>query len=218
MPKIAIIASLVWQWTPFMMLILLAGLQSQPREPLEAAKVDGASAWQTFRYLTLPHMRHYLELGDPARLDLHRRRTSTRVFTITSGGPGDRPTCRTRSTRPFFTAHDVGQASAAGVVVVIGSIIIATFALRVVSTLFKEEGVHGHTTADAARPAQQTLAGAHHANSLTLLGLAAWVVGLVFVAPVLWMVLTSLHSEARRSDQSALDRRQADALTATGRS
>src|SRR3954452_11851446 len=63
MPKTAIIAALVWQWTPFMMLLLLAGLQSQPREPLEAAKVDGASPWQAFRYVTLPHMRTYIELA-----------------------------------------------------------------------------------------------------------------------------------------------------------
>jgi len=62
-PKLTIIIPLVWQWTPFMMLILLAGLQGQPRDPLEAAKVDGASDWQAFRYVTLPHMRTYIELA-----------------------------------------------------------------------------------------------------------------------------------------------------------
>lgn len=47
-----------------MMLILLAGLQeAKPAEVVEAARLDGASAWQTFRYLTLPHLRRYLELG-----------------------------------------------------------------------------------------------------------------------------------------------------------
>ena len=79
MPKIAIIASLVWQWTPFMMLILLAGLQSQPGEPLEAAKVDGASAWQTFRYLTLPAHAQLPRAGDPAGRDLHRAELRRRV-------------------------------------------------------------------------------------------------------------------------------------------
>jgi sorbitol/mannitol transport system permease protein len=137
MPKIAIIASLVWQWTPFMMLILLAGLQSQPREPLEAAKVDGASTWQTFRYLTFPHMRNYLELAILLGA-IYIVQNFDAVFTITSGGLGT-ANLPYAVYQTFFNGHEYGQASAAGVVVVIGSIIIGTFALRVVSTLFREE-------------------------------------------------------------------------------
>jgi sorbitol/mannitol transport system permease protein len=137
MPKIAIIASLVWQWTPFMMLILLAGLQSQPGEPLEAAKVDGASTWQTFRYLTFPHMRNYLELAVLLGA-IYIVQNFDAVFTITSGGLGT-SNLPYAVYQTFFTGHEYGQASAAGVVVVIGSIIIGTFALRVVSTLFREE-------------------------------------------------------------------------------
>src|SRR6266542_578197 len=49
-PMPAVVAALVWQWTPFMMLILLAGLQSQPGDVLEAAKIDRASGLQTFRF------------------------------------------------------------------------------------------------------------------------------------------------------------------------
>ena len=44
----------IWQWTPFFILILLAGLQALPREPLEAAEVDGASGWQILRSIKLP--------------------------------------------------------------------------------------------------------------------------------------------------------------------
>ncbi|MEP6463935.1 MAG: sugar ABC transporter permease, partial [Frankiaceae bacterium] len=62
-PLIAIEVALIWQWTPFMMLILLAGLQSRPLDVIEAARVDGASTWQIFRYMTFPHLRQYLELG-----------------------------------------------------------------------------------------------------------------------------------------------------------
>ncbi len=69
-PKVAVVATLVWQWTPFMMLILLAGLQGQSQETLEAARVDGANSWQVFVRITLPFLRPYLELGAPARLDL----------------------------------------------------------------------------------------------------------------------------------------------------
>jgi sorbitol/mannitol transport system permease protein len=137
MPKVAIIASLVWQWTPFMMLILLAGLQSQPREPLEAAEVDGATPWQTFRFVTLPHMRTYIELAILLG-SIYIVQNFDAVFTITSGGLGT-ANLPYAVYNTFFAGHEYGQASAAGVVVVIGSILLGTFALRVVSTLFREE-------------------------------------------------------------------------------
>jgi sorbitol/mannitol transport system permease protein len=137
MPRIAVMASLVWQWTPFMMLLLLAGLQSQPREPLEAAKVDGATGWQTFKFVTLPHMRTYIELSILLG-SIYIVQNFDAVFTITSGGLGSAH-LPYAVYNTFFTGHEYGQASAAGVVVVIGSIALGTFALRVVSTLFKEE-------------------------------------------------------------------------------
>jgi sorbitol/mannitol transport system permease protein len=137
MPKTAIVASLVWQWTPFMMLLLLAGLQSQPRDPLEAAQVDGATPWQTFRFITLPHMRTYIELAILLGT-IYIVQTFDAVFTITSGGLGT-ANLPYAVYNTFFAGHEYGQASAAGVVVVIGSIIVGTFALRVVSTLFRQE-------------------------------------------------------------------------------
>jgi sorbitol/mannitol transport system permease protein len=138
MPLTAVIASLVWQWTPFMMLILLAGLQSKPLDVIEAAKIDGCSSWQIFRHMTLPHLRQYLELG--ALLgSIYIVQNFDAVFTITSGGLGTANLPYTIY-QIFYNAHDFGRASAAGVVVVIGTIIIATFALRTVSSLFREEG------------------------------------------------------------------------------
>jgi sorbitol/mannitol transport system permease protein len=137
MPLGAVEASLVWQWTPFMMLILLAGLQSRPAEAVEAAWIDGASAWQVFRYITLPHLRRYLELG--ALLGtIYIVQNFDAVFTITSGGLGTANLPYTIY-QTFYQGHEYGLASAAGVLVVIGSIIIATLALRVVSSLFREE-------------------------------------------------------------------------------
>ncbi|MEU2408371.1 carbohydrate ABC transporter permease [Streptomyces rubiginosohelvolus] len=137
MPLIAIEASLVWQWTPFMMLILLAGLQSRPAEIMEAARLDGAGPWQIFRHLTLPHLRRYLELGILLG-SVYIVQNFDAVFTITSGGLGTANLPYTVY-ETFYRAHEYGLASAAGVVVVIGTIIIATFALRVVSSLFREE-------------------------------------------------------------------------------
>ncbi|WP_406279950.1 sugar ABC transporter permease [Streptomyces sp. NBC_00191] len=137
MPLIAVEAALVWQWTPFMMLILLAGLQSRPADMMEAARLDGASAWQSFRYLTLPHLRRYLELGVLLG-SVYIVQNFDAVFTITSGGLGTANLPYTIY-QTFYQAHEYGLASAAGVVVVIGTMIIATFALRVVSSLFREE-------------------------------------------------------------------------------
>jgi sorbitol/mannitol transport system permease protein len=137
-PRLAVEASLIWQWTPFMMLILLAGLQSRPGDAIEAASMDGASSWQMFRFITLPHLRQYLELGGLLG-SIYVVQNFDAVFTITSGSQGT-ANLPYSIYNIFFTAHDYGQASAAGVIVVIGSILIATFALRTVSSLFAEEG------------------------------------------------------------------------------
>jgi sorbitol/mannitol transport system permease protein len=136
-PLASIEISLIWQWTPFMMLILLAGLQSRPLDVIEAARIDGASAWQIFRYMTFPHLRRYLELG--ALLGaIYIVQTFDAVFVITSGGLGT-ANLPYIIYQTFYTAHDYGLASAAGVITVIGTILIATLALRTVSTLFQEE-------------------------------------------------------------------------------
>ncbi len=138
-PMPAVIASLVWQWTPFMMLILLAGLQSQPGDVLEAARIDRASPMQIFRHITLPHLRRYIELS--ALLgSVYVVQSFDAIYTITQGGPGSATT-----NLPYeiyltmFRKFEYGEAAAAGVVVVIGTIVVATFALRTISSLFEEE-------------------------------------------------------------------------------
>ncbi len=136
-PKMAIMAQLIWQWTPFMTLILLAGLQSRPGDIIEAASVDGANAWQTFANITMPHMRRYLELGGLLG-SIYIVQQFDSVFTMTAGSLGTANLPYTVY-ETLYNAQDYGLASAQGVIVVIGSIIIATFALRTVSSLFEEE-------------------------------------------------------------------------------
>jgi len=137
-PLPAVITELVWQWTPFMMLFVLAGLQSQPREVVEAARVDGASSGRLFRELTLPHLRRYIELGIVLGA-IYVVNTFDAIYMMTQGGPG------TASTNlPFylyqraFLGFDIGQAAALGVVVVVGTIIVSTIALRLIFTSFTE--------------------------------------------------------------------------------
>jgi sorbitol/mannitol transport system permease protein len=130
---------MIWEWTPFMMLIALAGLQSQGTDILEAAKVDGASAWATFRELTLPHLRPYIELGILLG-SIYLVNAFDQVRLMTNGGPGTSTT-----TLPFYLyqqvnyAFDVGGAAAAGVITVILTIIVATFALRLFARVFQFE-------------------------------------------------------------------------------
>ena len=77
----------IWQWTPFMVLIFLAGLRAMPTEPFESAVIDGASAWQVFRRLTLPMLGKVIAIAVLIRgIDLFR--TFDYVYVMTSGGPG----------------------------------------------------------------------------------------------------------------------------------
>ncbi len=77
----------VWQWTPFVALIVLAGLQSLPKEPFEAAELDGASRWRVLRTLTFPMLSPVLTLVFVLR-SIDAIRLYDAVFSLTAGGPG----------------------------------------------------------------------------------------------------------------------------------
>ncbi|HYZ34973.1 MAG TPA: sugar ABC transporter permease [Crenalkalicoccus sp.] len=77
----------VWQWTPFMVLIFVAGLRALPAEPFEAAAIDGAGPIAAFRHLTLPMLGKVIALAVLIRgIDLFR--VYDYVYVMTSGGPG----------------------------------------------------------------------------------------------------------------------------------
>ncbi len=135
-PKLSIEIELIWQWTPFMMLILLAGLQSRDSEVMEAASVDGAGGWQMFRAITLPHLRRYLELSVVLGTIFIVQNFDS-VVGMTGGQNSTNIPFEIYEV--FYSAKDYGAASALGVVVVFGSIIVATFGLRVVSSLLTDE-------------------------------------------------------------------------------
>jgi multiple sugar transport system permease protein len=87
MAWIAIIGMDVWQWTPFVALILMAGLQSLPREPVESAAIDGAGAWQTFRHVTLPMLTPFVAIAMVLRM-IQAFKTFDSFKVLTGGGPG----------------------------------------------------------------------------------------------------------------------------------
>ena len=84
---LGLVALDVWEWTPLMFLILLAGIQSLPVEPFEAARVDGAGGWRMFLDQTLPMLRPVLAVAIALRT-IDAFTTFDQVFVLTKGGPG----------------------------------------------------------------------------------------------------------------------------------
>ena len=107
----------IWQWTPFVYLIMFAGLQAVPMETVEAAQVDGAGAWTQFRHIELIYLRPLLllvlffRIADVLRVFDH-------VYVLTGGGPGTTTEFLSLYLyRIAFRYSDLGQASALAVVV-----------------------------------------------------------------------------------------------------
>lgn len=138
-PVVSVILVLVWQFMPFMMLILLAGLQSQDTEILEAAALDGAGKLKIFMLMTLPHLRQYIEIGVLLGTILLLA-TFDPIFILT-GGSGGTKTLPVLLYEKAFIALEVGQAAAYGVITVLITIVFATLLLRTVFRIFSEQGV-----------------------------------------------------------------------------
>jgi multiple sugar transport system permease protein len=128
---LSVIAVDVWQWTPFMFLILLAGLQAIPQEPYEAAMIDGSSAWQTFRHVTLPLLKPAILVALLLRtMDLLR--VFDQVFILTEGGPGfATETISLYIYRTAFRFSNFGYAAAMSFVLLLITNIISAFYIRI---------------------------------------------------------------------------------------
>jgi sorbitol/mannitol transport system permease protein len=134
----SIVTVLVWQWSPFMMLIILAGLQSQPTDILEAARVDRASSRGIFTQITLPLLRPYMELGIVLGA-IYLLQVFDQIDVMTGGGPGSTNVPYFVYQRSIGGGWDFGLAAAYSIIVVIATIVIATFALRILSSLFQRQ-------------------------------------------------------------------------------
>src|SRR5947209_7139809 len=139
-PLQSIIFIVAWEWSPFVMLVVLAGLQTIPDEVLEAAKVDGANTFMTFWRITFPLLRKPYQI---ALLfgTIFIFQTFAEIYVTTAGGPGV-----TTNTLPYytyrtaFTSFQIGQASALGVIGVILAIFAARGMLRVMTERTVSEG------------------------------------------------------------------------------
>ncbi len=131
----SVIPSLVlvetWQWTPLIMLIVLGGLAAVAREPYESAEIDGANAWQKFRYLTLPMIAPFLMIGVIIR-SIDAVKSFDIIYAMTQGGPGTASeTINIYLYNTAFSYYDIGYGSAMAVVFFI-IIVALSFVLMMV--------------------------------------------------------------------------------------
>ncbi len=137
-PMLSVIIIIAWQWTPFMMLILLAGLQSLDHEQIEAARIDGAGGWLLFRFIILPHLRRYIELAVLMET-LFVLSIFGEIFVTTSGGPGIQTTNLSYGIfQEAFQRWNIGRASALGIYAIILANIVMIFFVRVLRRGQKE--------------------------------------------------------------------------------
>jgi len=120
----------VWQWTPFMVLLLLAGLEGLSKSPFEAAKVDGASAFFTFRKITLPMLMPVISVAVLIR-SLDAMKVFEYVFAITRGGPAiETVTIQYYTYQTGIQFYKLGLASAMSYVLLIFVMIIVVFLFK----------------------------------------------------------------------------------------
>ena len=113
---IAVIASDVWHWTPYMTLVLMGGLASVPKETEEAARIDGASPWRVFRDVTLPQLLPVLGIAVVLKTVFALKAFDT-IFTLSNGGPGtSTQTLALFVYQVAFNQYDMGYAAAAAYV------------------------------------------------------------------------------------------------------
>jgi sorbitol/mannitol transport system permease protein len=131
-PMGSVIAIVSWQWIPFVMLILLAGLQSLPDSTVEAARIDGASGFRMFRFIILPHLRRFIEIALLLETIFILNEFGI-IFVTTTGGPGIQTT-----NLPYqifleaFSRQNVGRASAYGIFAIVLANILVTIFLRII--------------------------------------------------------------------------------------
>lgn len=129
---LSVVMADTWEWTPFMALIILAGLQSLPREPFEAAIVDGASYLRVLRFITLPLLRPVLVVAVLIRL-MDSFKAFDLIFVLTQGGPGMSTEILNYYTyRTGFKFFHMGYASALSWLLVVIVNIVATILLRMI--------------------------------------------------------------------------------------
>jgi multiple sugar transport system permease protein len=121
----------VWHETSLMIVIILAGLTALPRDPIEAAAVDGANAWQTFWTVTLPLLMPVLLVAILIRM-ISAMKTYDLIYILTRGGPGSSTETISYSIwKNAFTSLDMGRSAAASFLLLIAILVLTVILVRV---------------------------------------------------------------------------------------
>lgn len=127
---LSLIIADVWEWTPFVFLMMLAGLASLPEEPYEAAEIDGASAWRKFMDITLPYLKPIITITLLLRI-MDSLRLFDLAFILTRGGPaGATETLSLYIFKVAFRFVDIGYAAAISLFVLVITVIFSTWFIR----------------------------------------------------------------------------------------
>jgi len=114
----------VWYVTPFVILVLFAGLQAMPQEPLEAALVDGATFWQRVRHIVIPHLMPLFVFAAMINV-MDAYRVFDSVFVMTRGGPGSATeTLMLQTYDVAFVQQSLGRGSAISILMVLGIFVV----------------------------------------------------------------------------------------------
>lgn len=128
----AIITMDVWQFTPFVILVVLAGLKSLSTQYYEAAEVDGASRWQKFWYITLPLLKPTLLVAAVIRT-LTALRIFDTIMVTTQGGPGSSSEVLSFfAYRLGFESYEMGSAGTVGIIILALALIFTVFYIKFV--------------------------------------------------------------------------------------
>ena len=193
---VSIIIADVWQNTPLMVLLFLAGLQSLPQEPLEAAAVDGASAWQIFWNITLPLMRPVIMVALMLRI-IDTFRTFDVVWLMTQGGPGGATSLVTvHAYLLAFQGVDFGHAAAVSYIALVISLVLLGRPLRSPVAEGDVMAAISEETADAA--SVEVLPTRRRPFPIGLAARYAVLIGTILLTlfPLVWLVITSLRVPA----------------------
>lgn len=137
--KFSIIVADVWQWTPFMILILSAGLEMLPRDTYEAAQIDGASSWKMFLHITIPLLTPVMGVAILFR-SIEALRTFDLIYVLTAGGPGT--TTETVDIYAYLVGLSRGSrisyASAISIILLGATILLLTVFVRLLKGLRSE--------------------------------------------------------------------------------
>jgi multiple sugar transport system permease protein len=126
-----------WHETSLLLVILLAGVTSLPKDPVEAATVDGASKWQIFYSITIPLLTPVIMVAVLIRM-IAAMKTYDLIYVLTSGGPGSATeTISYRISKVAFTALDMGRASAASILLLLVVMVMTIILTRVMAIDFE---------------------------------------------------------------------------------